>query len=166
MWQRTRCSSIWRIVHFLICVWINGWVNNGEAGDLRRYRAHNDVIEMANQSFKHSVYQCPYKHYKHTLLFGLSLMVGNTHDLKVVRCCPFTAIPLSYQHQRPLNTLMSAQNGRHFPDDIRKAFSWMKIYEIPLRFVPKVGIENITALVQIMAWRRPGAHTRHSASMC
>ena len=30
----------------LICVWINGWVNNGEAGDLRRYRAHYDVILM------------------------------------------------------------------------------------------------------------------------
>ena len=29
---------------FLICVWINGWVNNREAGDLRRYRAHYDVI--------------------------------------------------------------------------------------------------------------------------
>ena len=27
----------------LICVWINGWVNNREAGDLRRYRAHYDV---------------------------------------------------------------------------------------------------------------------------
>ena len=24
----------------LICVWINGWVNNREAGDLRRHRAH------------------------------------------------------------------------------------------------------------------------------
>ena len=24
----------------LICVWIHGWVNNREAGDLRRYRAH------------------------------------------------------------------------------------------------------------------------------
>ena len=24
--------------------WINGWVNNREAGDLRRYRAHYDVI--------------------------------------------------------------------------------------------------------------------------
>ena len=24
------------------------WVNNGEAGDLRRYRAHYDVIVMAN----------------------------------------------------------------------------------------------------------------------
>ena len=29
-----------------ICVWINGWVNNREAGDFRRYRAHYDVIVM------------------------------------------------------------------------------------------------------------------------
>ena len=27
----------------LICVWINGWVNNREAGDLRRHRGHYDV---------------------------------------------------------------------------------------------------------------------------
>ena len=32
----------------LICARINGWVNNGEAGDLRRYRAHYDVTVMAN----------------------------------------------------------------------------------------------------------------------
>ena len=31
-----------------ICVWINDWVNNREAGDLRRYRAHSDVIVMSN----------------------------------------------------------------------------------------------------------------------
>ena len=30
----------------LICARINGWVNNHEAGDLRRYRAHYDVIVM------------------------------------------------------------------------------------------------------------------------
>ena len=30
----------------LICVWLNGWVNNREAGDLRRYCAHYDVIVM------------------------------------------------------------------------------------------------------------------------
>ena len=30
----------------LICVWINGWVNNREAGDLRRHRAHYDVTVM------------------------------------------------------------------------------------------------------------------------
>ena len=33
----------------LICVWINGWVNNREAGDLRRYRRHDDVIVMYMQ---------------------------------------------------------------------------------------------------------------------
>ena len=31
----------------LICVWINGWVNNREAGDLRRNRAHYDVNVMS-----------------------------------------------------------------------------------------------------------------------
>ena len=38
----------WRgaLMFALICVWINGWVNNREAGDLRRYRAHYDVIVM------------------------------------------------------------------------------------------------------------------------
>ena len=30
----------------LIFVWINGWINNREAGDLRRHRAHCDVIVM------------------------------------------------------------------------------------------------------------------------
>ena len=35
----------WRgaLMFYLICAWINGWVNNREPGDLRRYRAHYDV---------------------------------------------------------------------------------------------------------------------------
>ena len=35
----------WRgaLMFSLICVWINDWVTNREAGDLRRYRAHYDV---------------------------------------------------------------------------------------------------------------------------
>ena len=35
----------WRgaLMFSLICGWINGWVNNREAGDLRRHRAHYDV---------------------------------------------------------------------------------------------------------------------------
>ena len=32
----------------LICAWINRWVNNREAGDLRRFRPHYDVIVMTN----------------------------------------------------------------------------------------------------------------------
>ena len=30
----------------LICAWINGWVNNGKAGDLRRHRAHYHVTAI------------------------------------------------------------------------------------------------------------------------
>ena len=38
----------WRaaLMFSLICVWINDWVNNREAGDVRRYLAHYDVIVM------------------------------------------------------------------------------------------------------------------------
>ena len=38
----------WRgaLMFSLICAWIYGLVNNGEAGDLRRHRAHSDVTVM------------------------------------------------------------------------------------------------------------------------
>ena len=38
----------WRgaLMFTLICARLNGWVNNREAGDLRRHRAHYDVIGM------------------------------------------------------------------------------------------------------------------------
>ena len=38
----------WRaaLMFSLICVWINGWINNREAGDLRRNRVHYDVTVM------------------------------------------------------------------------------------------------------------------------
>ena len=33
----------------LICTWINGWVNNHKAGDLRRHSAHYSVTVMVNR---------------------------------------------------------------------------------------------------------------------
>ena len=58
------------------------------------------------------------------------------------------------------NKLRPRQNGRHFSDDIFKCIFlneniWIMI-NISLKFVPKGQINNIPALVQIMAWRRPG----------
>ena len=43
----------WRgaLMFSLICAWINGWVNNREAGDLRRHRADYDVIVMLTAWF-------------------------------------------------------------------------------------------------------------------
>ena len=59
-----------------------------------------------------------------------------------------------------VNTLRPRQNGRHFADDILKCIFlnenvWIPI-EISLKFVPKVPIDNILALVQITAGCRPG----------
>ena len=38
----------WRgvLMGIFICAWINGWVNNHKAGDLRRRRAHYGIIVM------------------------------------------------------------------------------------------------------------------------
>ena len=36
----------WALMFSLICTWINDWVNNHEAGDLRRHRGHYHVIVM------------------------------------------------------------------------------------------------------------------------
>ena len=40
----------WRgaLMFCFICAWKNGWVNNGEAGNLRRHRTHYDITEMNN----------------------------------------------------------------------------------------------------------------------
>ena len=59
-----------------------------------------------------------------------------------------------------INALRPRQNGRHFADDILKCIFlieniWNSI-NISLKFVRKGRINNISALVQIMAWRRPG----------
>ena len=58
------------------------------------------------------------------------------------------------------NILRLRENGHHFADDIFKCIFlnedvWIML-KISLKFVPKVRINNIPALVQIMAWRRPG----------
>ena len=59
-----------------------------------------------------------------------------------------------------INTLRPRQNGRLFADDMFENIFlnenvWIPI-EISLACVPKVPINNIAALVQIMAWRRSG----------
>ena len=55
-----------------------------------------------------------------------------------------------------LNTLRPRQNGRHYTDDTFKCIFLNEnvriSIEISLKFVPKGPINNIPALVQIMAW--------------
>ena len=37
---------------FLICAWTNAWVNNRDAGGLRRHRAHYTAIVMIVEQFE------------------------------------------------------------------------------------------------------------------
>ena len=59
-----------------------------------------------------------------------------------------------------VNILRPRQIVRYFADDIFKSIFlnenvWIPI-KISLKFVPRGPINNILALVQLMAWRRPG----------
>ena len=51
-WQRSVMRSL---DVSLICAWVNGWVNNCDAGDLRRHRAHDDVNVMITSKTKESL---------------------------------------------------------------------------------------------------------------
>ena len=74
--------------------------------------------------------------------------------------CNVTSNDCIYIKSNSINTMRLRQTCRHFADDILK---WIFLNEnvwillkLSLKFVPKVRINNIPALDQIMAWRRPG----------
>ena len=62
----------WRgaLMFSLICARINGWVNTREAGDLRRYRPHYDVIVM--WLLKTPLVEGLGKHYLESIIFSLT----------------------------------------------------------------------------------------------
>ena len=73
----------------------------------------------------------------------------------VLSCCS-----RGHPYKTHLNSLRPRLNRRPFADDIFKCIFlnenvWISI-KISLKFVPKGPINNIPALVQIMAWRRAG----------
>ena len=86
------------LMYSLICTWINSWVNNHKAGDLRRHRPHCDVIVMhgtqnkiiAFSWMKIFIYQCKFH-------WSLIIMVQLTNQSAwvQVRCwCLFSTKPL------------------------------------------------------------------------
>ena len=81
----------WRgaLMFSLICVWINRWVNNGEAGDFRRYRAHYDVIVMFHvKCYLYDTHRC-------CLFCNLSMIKGMvlTKDVFINVLTHLTLVP-------------------------------------------------------------------------
>ena len=65
-----------------------------------------------------------------------------------------------YKTEMAYNILRPRQDDCRLPDDIFKCIFFNEnvliLIRISLKFVPKFRINHISALVQIMAWRRPG----------
>ena len=90
----------WRgaLMFSLICARMNDWVNNREAGDLRRHRGHYDVSVMFCEVLWHSP--------------GSNFTVSVTICLKIIL---FIATLLRGLWS---NSSSPGQNGRHFADDV------------------------------------------------
>ena len=88
----------------------------------------------------------------------ITVVILTGHLMRTEAC---VCRPLLHMTQCPtFNTLKPRQDGQHFANDIFKSNfltkdMWIAI-DISLNFLPKGQNNNIQALVQIMAWRRPG----------
>ena len=53
----------WReaLMFSLICAWLNGWINNREAGDLRRHHTYHEVTVMENPETAYKKIVCVVK---------------------------------------------------------------------------------------------------------
>ena len=93
-----------------------------------------------------------------TLLW--TALQGALYDCRIYRNSLFVQYWSSSFHIQHLNTLRPRRNEQHFANDIFKRIFFIEnvgiSIKISLKFVPKGPINNIPALVQIMAWRRPG----------
>ena len=139
----------WRgaLMFTLICARINGSVNNREADDLRRQRDHYDVSVITVFCVVVPVLGLLSDAKMTGLRAMLSMFVEKDELGKIARIVVYH-----------FNTLRPKQNGRHFADDTFNRIFVNENFRIsikfPLKFVRTGRINNIPALVQIMARRR------------
>ena len=120
----------------LICVWIHGWVNNGEAGDLRRYCSHYDITVMSidRLSTHQSISSC------------LSANNQSKVTLWFISACKVTSIDIVwkisfwYQWNRNNNKLIAVQNHT-------SSFVWNHFWLAGL-FIFKLGVDSFQCWLQ------------------
>ena len=149
--RNTCCFCIKKmIIRFQFCTCHNGSV-------VVTCKKHN-CVPLQEKEFKKKAIRAPKtnKSYKPTKKYGGKALCrrGCSWNLSDEFGKSYLAVMLR------LDTLRPRQNGCHFADDSFKCIflnenAWISI-EISLKFVPKGPINNISSLVQIMAWRRSG----------
>ena len=83
------CKGQWRgaLMFSLTCTWINDWVNNSEAGDLRCHCTHYDIIVMDLSYFIACWHKSDIFHDSQTNMFKINL-------------CPWTDITWVLWHRK------------------------------------------------------------------
>ena len=108
-------------------------------------------------SLKH--WYLPYSHWSSVMIWIMAgCEQGTSHHLN--QWWPSYVTSHSITREQWVNSLRPRQNGRLFADDTFKRIFLKKNIRIStknsLKFVPNGLINNIPALVLIMAWHRPG----------
>ena len=149
-------------MHIWVNMGLNIWVRSRICGCLVTWFCYQFIAKPGNKTATVS-WPDPYfispseNSHKAT-----STALGSTLA-QVMVCCLMA--PSHYPNRlcksvESFNTLRPKQNGHHFPDNILKCIFLNENVWIPnnisLKFVPKRPINNNPALVQVMAWRRPG----------
>ena len=138
----------------LISVWINAWINNREAGDLRRCHDHYDVTVMyltRPTKPKH-----PQAAKMAITIYDFDNILGTLHNSNWVRTYRLDYTPSD-----------SPGCPGDFTDTwlqtVSNAFSWMKMYEFRLQFQTgwSLFLRFQLTIFQhwfryYIAWRRPG----------
>ena len=121
----------WRgaLMFSLIYARINGWVNNREAGDLRRHRAHYDVNVMITTTSGIVTSLCFHSYVWDSILFW-----GESHHwAKIVLLVP--KFICSYFPRYRFNSLAYGSFWLKILISIYEIFSWLKWLMVQVSFV-------------------------------
>ena len=126
------------LVYSLICVGTNAWVNNGDAADLRRHRAHYDVIVMSKENAwiaegEASLEVLTAQPVSNWQKLGRSGAL--TPDALAPAICSSNIKSIFFK-------LISTINHKYILHSSESTFWWM----------PKDLTDDFSTLVQIMAW--------------
>ena len=143
MWQQQSCHGMCKLLQWSLFwnLYINGC---------------NHYNEFGNEAFKTNATFVGQNELTSIYLVTIRQSARQTFSLSVYRACVQQSnwVYIGWF----LNTLRPRQNGRNFPEDVLKWIfvnenEWILI-KISLKFVPRGPINNMPALVQIMAWCR------------
>ena len=134
----TKASDVGLGCFFVTGTWTNGWVNNRDAGDLRRHRAHYDVTVMVRFHFRRRSYIAETR--------GKLLVVLWRNDVfEIINICLFK----THFSDRSRNSLIMSSRALNFQRILRKFrtgfYCTLSICEkIGIGLTKNFGIEWVT----------------------